>query len=138
MVDNGTPHIAGYSLDGKVAGMIMFYKSACKFFGLEAKHRVEDFLPEPAVPQWGVEAKAGTEQDVVRQTVEKIYDISRDGSNLRQILSEPREKRGEFFDNLRKTYPMRREFQNTRVIVRDRNSSLANKLKGIGFLLAQE
>jgi erythronate-4-phosphate dehydrogenase len=30
IVDIGTPHIAGYSLDGKVAGMIMIYKSACE------------------------------------------------------------------------------------------------------------
>jgi len=151
MVDIGTPHIAGYSLDGKITGMIMIYEAACKYFGLQAKYCVEDFLPEPAVPQFGVEAKAGTEQDVVRQTVEKIYDISRDGSNLRQILSEPREKRGEFFDNLRKTYPVRREFQNTRIILATEDTegtedklkqnsaekAVAGKLTGIGFKVAK-
>jgi len=44
MVDIGTPHIAGYSLDGKVAGMIMIYKAACEYFGFSAKFDVESFL----------------------------------------------------------------------------------------------
>ena len=34
LIDIGTPHIAGYSLDGKIAGMIMIYKSACEHFGM--------------------------------------------------------------------------------------------------------
>lgn len=138
MVDTGTPHIAGYSLDGKVAGTIMVYEAACKYFGLEAKYGIEDFLPEPAVPQLEVDPKVGTEQDIVRETVEKIYDIGKDVSNLKQILNKPAEERGEFFDNLRKTYPVRREFQNTKVAVKDRNSNLAKTLEGIGFLLSQE
>ena len=37
MVDIGTPHIAGYSLDGKVVGMIMIYRAACEHFGLGAE-----------------------------------------------------------------------------------------------------
>ena len=138
MVDIGTPHIAGYSLDGKIAGMIMIYKAVCEYFGLNAKFDVEDFLPEPPVPQIKIEPAAGSEQDVLRRTVEKIYRISEDDLNLRQILDKPAEKRGEFFDNLRENYPVRREFQNTKVIVKDENSSLSKKLKGIGFLLAQE
>jgi len=146
MVDIGTPHIAGYSLDGKVAGTIMVYEAACKYFGLEAKHSVDDFLPEPNVSQLKIELGAGTEQDVVRQMVEKIYDISRDDSNLRQILSKP-EKGVEFFDSLRKTYPIRREFQNTKIILATEDTestenklkrdstmkSLSEKLAGIGF-----
>jgi len=138
MVDIGTPHIAGYSLDGKVAGTIMVYEAACEYFGLEVIYGVEDFLPEPAVPQLEVDPKVGTEQDIVWETVEKIYDIRKDDSDLRRILNEPAEERGEFFDNLRKTYPVRREFQNTKVAVKDGNSNLAKTLEGIGFLLSQE
>jgi len=48
MVDVGTPHIAGYSLDGKIAGMIMIYSAACKHFSLEQKFGIEELLPEPA------------------------------------------------------------------------------------------
>jgi len=114
MVDIGTPHIAGYSLDGKVAGMIMIYKAACTYFGLEAKFDVKSFLPEPAVPELKINPQVVSEQDVLRGAVERIYDIRKDDSNLRWILDKPAGKRGKFFDDLRKNYPVRREFQNTR------------------------
>ncbi|MFQ6035892.1 MAG: 4-phosphoerythronate dehydrogenase [Sedimentisphaerales bacterium] len=138
MVDIGTPHIAGYSLDGKVAGMIMIYNELCKYFELEPKFSVKDFLPEPAVPELKINPHSDSEQDVLLEIVKKIYNISEDDRKLRRILKEKAEKRGEFFDNLRKNYPVRREFQNTKVIVDSKNSSLAKKLEGIGFLLSQE
>jgi erythronate-4-phosphate dehydrogenase len=138
MVDIGTPHIAGYALDGKVAGMIMIYKAACKYFGLEVKFGIEDFLPEPAVCELKIDSNKGAEQKALFGAVQKIYRIDQDDARLRRILEKPMEKRGKFFDGLRKNYPVRREFQNTRIIVKDRNGSLARKLKGIGFLLSQE
>lgn len=138
MVDIGTPHIAGYSLDGKIVGMIMIYKAACEHFGLETKFDIDSFLPAPAVSELKLNPDSGSEQDVLLGAVEKIYDIKADDVRLRQVLETKAEKRGEFFDGLRKSYPVRREFQNTSVIVEDNNSSLAKKLKGIGFLLSHE
>jgi len=135
MVDIGTPHIAGYSLDGKVAGMIMIYKAVCRHFGLKAKFDVDDFLPESAISQLKVNPEDGTKPEVLARAVEKIYSITGDDRKLREVLKEPAEKRGDFFDSLRKSYPVRREFQNTSVVLKDRASSLAGKLKGIGFLL---
>ena len=133
MVDIGTPHIAGYSLDGKIAGMIMIYKSVCEYFGIEHEHNASDFLPEPEVKTIELPDSKKMDQELVLDTVRKVYDISRDYANLRQISKEPEQNRGKFFDNLRKNYPVRREFQNTKVKVKDANSSLANKLCGIGF-----
>jgi len=135
MVDISTPHIAGYSLDGKIAGMIMIYKAACEYFGLDAKYDISSFLPEPAVPELKINPNGGSEQDVLLGAVEKIYDIKADDVRLRRMLEESAKERGKYFDSLRKTYPVRREFQNTHIIVEDKNSSLARKLKGIGFLL---
>ncbi len=138
MVDIGTPHIAGYSLDGKIAGMIMIYKEACEYFELEVKFDIDSFLPVPAIPELKINTQSVSEQDVLLGAVERIYDIKTDDAKLRQIFEENIKKRGNFFDGLRKNYPVRREFQNTRIIVEDKNSSLARKLKGIGFLLPQE
>ena len=135
MVDIGTPHIAGYSLDGKITGMIMIYKAACEYFGLESKYDISSFLPEPAVPEVNIDPKCDSEQDILLSAVRKIYDIKTDDTRLRQIAEKSMEQQGRFFDNLRKTYPVRREFQNTKVIVGNRNSSPAKKLKGIGFLV---
>ena len=72
MVDISTPHIAGYSLDGKVAGMIMIYKKACKYFGLEAKFGMESFLPELAVPELKINPHLAGEQEVLQGAVEKM------------------------------------------------------------------
>jgi erythronate-4-phosphate dehydrogenase len=133
MVDIGTPHIAGYSLDGKVAGMIMIYKAACEYFGLEAEYSIEDFLPEATIRALRVNPKTGTEQDVVAGAVQKVYDIRKDDARLRWILERPGEKKGEFFDSLRKNYPVRREFHDSQIVLEEPNKEIAEKLEGIGF-----
>jgi erythronate-4-phosphate dehydrogenase len=132
-VDIGTPHIAGYSYDGKIAGLIMIYKSVCEYFGKRAEHEIDEFLPEPQVKTIKLKDETKNEQEIIYDVVKQIYDISRDDTNLRLISKEPAQNVGKFFDQLRKNYPVRREFQNTRVIVKDINSSLAKKLHGIGF-----
>ena len=133
IVDLSTPHIAGYSLDGKVAGTIMVYEAACKYFGLSAKYHIEDFLPEPEVKQIEVNARSASEREVLHQTVQQVYCINRDDFNTREIAMVPEEQQGKFFDDLRKNYPVRREFQNTQIIFTQLCDSLATKLKGIGF-----
>lgn len=138
MVDIATPHIAGYSLDGKIAGMIMIYKAACKYFGLETKYGLEDFLPEPVVGEMRINPQGCEEQEVLQCVVQKIYGISQDDHSLRQIASRAPDERGEFFDSLRKNYPVRREFQNTSVVLDVPYKSLARKLVGIGFKVADE
>ncbi|MDD5064155.1 MAG: 4-phosphoerythronate dehydrogenase [Phycisphaerae bacterium] len=132
MIDIGTPHIAGYSLDGKITGMIMIYKAACEYFGLKAERDIEEFLPEPDVPQLKINPGSGSDQDAIRKAIEKIYKISEDDGKLRKILNV-QAKRGEFFDNLRKSYRVRREFQNTEIITAENTENLRKKLEGIGF-----
>jgi len=133
MVDISTPHIAGYSLDGKVAGMIMIYQAACKFFGIEAKNSIDDFLPAPGVPEITIGPGGGNQQKLLHETVQRVYEISRDDSSAREILTAPESERGRFFDDLRKNYPVRREFQNTQIILAEKSKSLSAKLSGIGF-----
>jgi len=133
MVDICTPHIAGYSLDGKIAGMIMIYKAACEYFRVGVKFDIEDFLPEPAVGQLRIEPSTDNEQAALANAVQKIYDIREDDVRLRRILEKPVAKRGEFFDGLRKNYHVRREFQNTRIVLESSCKSIADKLAGIGF-----
>jgi erythronate-4-phosphate dehydrogenase len=133
IVDLSTPHIAGYSLDGKVAGMIMIYKAVCEHFGLEAKCDVADFLPEPDVGELKVDPDSGPEQDIIHQAVQQVYVINRDDFNTREIAMVPEKERAKFFDDLRKNYPARREFHNTKVVLDRPCESLAVKLNGIGF-----
>ena len=133
MVELGTPHIAGYSFDGKVAGMIMIYNALCAHFHFRPTHAIEDFLPQPDVPRLEVEASDLSDEELLARAVERIYSIKRDDENLRRIAHQPPDKRGRYFDDLRKHYPVRREFQNTTAILAKPRESVARKLRGIGF-----
>lgn len=127
MVDFGTPHIAGYSYDGKVVGMIMIYEAFCRFFNIQSKHTAEDFLPPPNVPEIVIK----NEKNPLLFAVNTLYNISRDDANLRLMKNEPADKRGAYFDSLRKNYPVRREFTNTKVLTDSK--ILKNIVEGIGF-----
>jgi erythronate-4-phosphate dehydrogenase len=133
MVDLSTPHIAGYSLDGKVAGLMMIYEAACEYFGTEPKYSAGDFLPPPETGQITIDPDSDAEQNIVHDTVQQIYIINRDDFNTREILIVPSGQRGQWFDDLRAEYPVRREFQNTRIIFNRPCETLVAKLKGIGF-----
>ena len=132
-VDLSTPHIAGYSYDGKVAGMIMIYKAACRHFDIEAVCEIEDFLPEPDVPVIEVVPGSAEQQAIIQDTVQQVYVINRDDFNTREILIVDEDQRGQWFDDLRKNYPVRREFQNTRIVFKQPDKQLEAKLTGIGF-----
>jgi len=138
MVDISTPHIAGYSLDGKIAGMIMIYNAACKHFSLKPKHKIEDFLPPPTVPQITIDKTDADSQTLLHEIVRQVYPINRDDFNTREIAMVEPEKRGKFFDDLRKNYPVRREFQNTTVVLSGQAKNIENKLKGIGFKVKRQ
>ncbi len=133
-VDLSTPHIAGYSYDGKVAGMITVYNAACGHLGLKATKTAMDFLPEPAVPEIRIEnSSLGDEECIIHNAVQQVYVINRDDFNMREILLQPENDRVAWFDDLRKNYSVRREFHNTKVLLPDIESTLAKKLSGIGF-----
>ncbi len=133
MVDISTPHIAGYSLDGKIGGLIMIYNAACKYFNAEPKHTSADFLPPPTVPQITIDKIDADEQSMLHKIVQHVYTINRDDFNTREISMVEPENRAKFFDDLRKNYPVRREFQNTTVILKQHSAHFADVLNGIGF-----
>ena len=137
-VDISTPHIAGYSFDGKVGGMVMIYQAFCKHFGLKAEKTAKDFLPRPEVSEINItdDWLADDEERIIHNTVQQVYVINRDDFNMREILLQTENEQGAWFDGLRKNYAVRREFQNTKVFLSDTQSSLAKKLAGIGFKIA--
>jgi erythronate-4-phosphate dehydrogenase len=116
--------------------MIMVYNAACKYFGYKQKYEISDFLPPPTVPQIKIEKAGADQQAILYETVQQVYCINRDDFNTREIAMVEPEKRAKFFDDLRKNYPVRREFQNTEIAATEATEfteSLSKKLKGIGF-----
>jgi erythronate-4-phosphate dehydrogenase len=105
----GTPHIAGYSLDGKLRGTEMIYRAACACFGQTPHWRAADELPPTVSPPAAADGYGGG-MAAVRSVVLAAYDIRRDDRRLRQMLAMPASERPDWFDQLRKHYPVRREF----------------------------
>jgi erythronate-4-phosphate dehydrogenase len=128
MVDFGTPHIAGYSYDGKVDGMIMIYDAFCRHFKIETKFTAKNFLPPPQIERIVINEQ---EQNPLSAAVNMLYDIKMDDAKLRRIIDEPAEMRGAYFDSLRKNYHIRREFQNTHVSIE--GEKLKKIFNGLGF-----
>ena len=99
-----TPHIAGYSLEGKARGTQMIYEAFCQKFGFEATKRFESQLPN--VEQYFSQQDLKT---TLRQHLTQIYDIAADDRQLRACLQNGKVEQ-KAFDLLRKNYPLRREW----------------------------
>lgn len=127
----GTPHIAGYSLDGKVRGTEMIYRAACEYFGHPVKWNAEEDLPNSEPVDLD-----GKKNDAFVKTSKAVfcsYDVRHDDERLRRMLSLAPEERPAYFDRLRKEYPVRREFSKTDVVRGVTNSQLELMLRGLGF-----
>jgi erythronate-4-phosphate dehydrogenase len=118
-VDIGTPHVAGYSLEGKLNGTAMVYRAACAFLGVEPAWDPESAVPPrgPGLPIAGFgegeAAFARLDRGGVAELaglVAAAYPILRDDEALRKTVGMSAAERGKAFDLLRKTYPVRREF----------------------------
>ncbi len=105
-----TPHIAGYSTDGKANGTSMIVNSLCKFFSLPLKDWYPDNVPDPAVPVILINCTGKTDEDVMREAVLHTYNIDDDSLRLKQTPSEFEKQRGD--------YPLRREFPAYTVILK--------------------
>ena len=78
----------------------------------------------------------GDAEEIVHRTVRRVYDVLADDGRLRELTDKPPDRRGDFFDSLRKNYPVRREFYNTALDVRDCPESVRDTLIGLGFQAA--
>ncbi len=134
-VEIGTPHIAGHSFEGKVAGTMMVYEEACRWLGVAPSFSPESQLPPALVPELHVKAAGRADEDVLREIVKPVYDIEADDARMRAI-DAAEAARGKTFDRQRKDYPMRREFRYTRVTAAGASPALLAKLKGLGFQVA--
>ena len=129
----GTPHIAGHSLDGKANGTYMIYSGLCKHLGLDPTWNPGQSLPRPLVPFLELDTLGQSDEEHVEGIVRQIYDIEADYEAMRRVVAAPPEERPNLFDELRKNYPVRREFQKTRVTIPKNKRKLRKMLEGIGF-----
>jgi erythronate-4-phosphate dehydrogenase len=131
-VQLGTPHIAGYSLDGKLRGTEMIYHAACEHFGRQQQWQAADDLPAGLSLDLR-ELRDAPLLENLQAAVFACYDIRLDDANLRQLLALPAAERPARFDRLRKEYPVRREFPQANITTGEPDGGLARVLALLGF-----
>ena len=129
----GTPHIAGYSLDGKVNAVRMIAEALFSHTGANPHAFPPWQLPPPPVDRIILPAAIPGVESALRSVVQQCYDIARDDRRLRGIDAVPGELRGKYFRQLRTEYPLRREFPATTVVLPPDARSLAATLQLLGF-----
>lgn len=128
----GTPHIAGYSYDGKVAGTEMVYKYLCQVMGFPVRHSAGQFLEEPPLSKMSFTSNADINWSI-HTAIRACFDVRHDHSLLQRSLRLSPEKRAEAFDLFRKNYRCRREFSGIKIQLKQVNSELLSKFKALGF-----
>lgn len=134
----GTPHIAGYSIDGKVNATKMILQVFCKHFDLR---RPGDFSPQVSPPEHRVMVVDGLSsdvEDVLAGMIKQCYDIEKDDKALRTVSSIDLAERGTFFKKLRSNYHFRHEFSNFTVKTSGEESSLNEILRSFGFRISSD
>ncbi|MEE2731685.1 MAG: 4-phosphoerythronate dehydrogenase [Pseudomonadota bacterium] len=114
-VDIATPHIAGYSYDGKVRGTWMIYQALCRHLDQAVSLQETDLIDAQLDLLLDVQSEQAQTPSTARELLTRIYDIREDDIGLRTSLRLPREKRALGFDALRKSYRVRREFGTVRL-----------------------
>ncbi|WP_430462216.1 4-phosphoerythronate dehydrogenase PdxB [Thalassolituus sp. LLYu03] len=126
-----TPHIAGYSLDGKMRGTEFVYQGLCEFYGLPVRRKLAQFLPEPGVKRVNFSDQVPLNQ-AVRTAIRASYEIRVDDGVMRSAMKRSDDLRATF-DRLRKNYPLRRDIPTLRVGVPAKCHDLLAALEATGF-----
>lgn len=129
-----TPHIAGYSLEGKVQGTEVIYQALSRFLGLPARKQSGQFLPEPPLSKLAF-TRSAQARDAADTAIRVCYDPRRDDARLRNTLRLPDEERAAAFDRLRRDYPVRREFSSVKIQLKGTSRSLQDQFRVLGFKL---
>jgi erythronate-4-phosphate dehydrogenase len=129
MADIATPHIAGYSYDGKIRGTEMIYREACSFFKQKPLWSASDLLSESAGMIDITHAS-----NPVFDAVQSAYPIMRDDAALRKAITMGDSNIN--FDMLRARYPKRLEFSHYSVRCLASQIKAAEVLGKLGFKVA--
>lgn len=137
-VELATPHIAGYSYDGKLRGSWMLYEALCAFLGQAPTMTLASLVPASARCVLDVAQLAPRRAlDLVRAA----WRITDDDTAFRATLGDDDDARAAAFDRLRKQYPLRREFATVELAQPPRLAALLPTselalLGALGFALA--
>ncbi len=125
MTEIATPHIAGYSVEGKANGTTACVRAASRYFGFGLDDWYPSFLPPPANPIIQPATEGKSPEQLVLNAILSAYDVMKDDIAFR--------KSPEKFEDLRNNYPVRREIEAFTINLRNPAPSIVEILEGIGF-----
>ena len=121
-----TPHIAGYSADGKANGTSMSVQAVSAVLGLPLLDWRASGVPAPAQPlSFSLDAAGKSDDEALAEAILYTYDVARDCEALRAAPEQ--------FEKLRGDYPVRREPTAFSLRLLGGSPALAATLKRIGF-----
>ncbi|WP_095182354.1 4-phosphoerythronate dehydrogenase PdxB [Pseudomonas sp. Irchel 3F6] len=126
-----TPHIAGYSLDGKQRGTAQIYQAYCAFSGQPAAIQLSDLLSAT----WLSEVSLHGDSDpawALAMLCRGVYDPRRDDADFRRSLVGNVAEQRSAFDALRKQYPVRREIEGLKVRIEGESPLLRQIVAALG------
>ena len=126
-VDIATPHIAGYSADGKANGTAVSVRGVSEYFNLNIdKCWYPKEIPSPKnLKEITIDCKDKTQQQIFSEAVLYTYDILSDDKTLRGSVQT--------FEKQRGNYPVRREFNYYTLELKNCNQEIEKKLSDLGF-----
>ena len=119
-----TPHIAGYSLEGKARGTFMLYQQLAKVLAIKGDKQMESLLP----PLWSEQVSVSeiADERALLQLARFVYDLRDDDELFRNNFLN-----NHGFDHMRKNHKHRREFSALKV--GNIGQTNVNWLSNLGF-----
>ncbi|MBA4411523.1 MAG: 4-phosphoerythronate dehydrogenase PdxB [Bacteroidota bacterium] len=125
MTEIATPHIAGYSKDGKATGTQMSVHAISQFFGLRLENWQPSGVELPANPVFELDGTGLSSQEIISKAILETYDIRNDDQNFRKNPAQ--------FEQLRGDYPTRREFPAFTIVAKSVDEGTLEVLRKLGF-----
>ncbi len=127
LVDLGTPHIAGYSRDGKANGTAMSVQAISRFFNLGLDDWYPATIEKLRKPVIVINGKQKTAEQIMYTLFTSTYNIEKDDENLRHNISN--------FEILRGDYPVRREFDSYKIKTENMDKKIIQIAESLGFII---
>ena len=125
-VEFGTPHIAGYSKDGKANGTKMSVQAVSRFFNLGIDNWQPENIELPENTTIEINGNQRREYSILAEAVLSTYDIDNDFEALKYSPAS--------FEKLRGDYPVRREFDSYTIKGGNIEKETLGKLRTLGFV----
>lgn len=120
-----TPHIAGYSTDGKANGTAMVVNALSEKFNFPLKNWYPHEVPPPVQPVIEIDGKGKNNEEIIKEAIDHTYNINEDDRKLRSSPAD--------FEKLRGDYPLRREFPAYSIKLSNSNKTILKLLEELGF-----